>query len=174
MLFSLVSSGRFDPAKLVGIDYSTSSVALARRLAAARGMSDMRFEVCDVLAPQPVGGWSWVPDGGFDLVLDKGTFDAMSLNDETYLGEDGAEKRVCEMYPGIVAGLVRKGGWVMVTSCNWTEEEVLRWFTEGTGGELEVWGKVEYPKFRFGGVEGQGVASVCLRRKDGSEAVDLR
>lgn len=164
MLFSMVSDGDFAPSNLVGIDYSSSSVSLARRLAAARGFQDMKFEVVDVLAPKPEGGYPWVSPGGFDLVLDKGTFDAMSLNDQTYVSDEGEEKRVCELYPGIVAGLVRKGGFVMVTSCNWTEEEVERWFARG---ELVVWGRVAYPKMRFGGSEGQGVASVCFRRKEG-------
>jgi EEF1A lysine methyltransferase 2 len=107
-----------------------------------------------------------MPVGGFDLVHDKGTFDAMSLSEETFVDEGGKEKRICERYPGVVAGLVRKGGWVLVTSCNWTEAEVERWFTGEKGdGELKVWGRVEYPKFRFGGVEGQEVASVCFRRE---------
>lgn len=161
---------------MTGIDYSGSSIALAGRLVASRGkgLQDIRFEVCDILAapavpsPSQSGQWAWMLEEGFDLVMDKGTFDAMSLSEETYVDEEngGVERRVCERYPGIVASLVRKGGWVMVTSCNWTEEEVVRWFGDGTGGELRVWGRVEYPRFRFGGMEGQGVCSVCFRRKE--------
>ncbi len=170
MLFQLVSEGGFNTGKMVGIDYSMNSVTLARRLASSKGMDGMKFDVCDVFAAQPSSGWAWKPHEGFDLILDKGTFDAMSLSEETYIDEDGTEKRICERYPEIVVGLVKKGGWVMVTSCNWTEDEVVRWFTVGTGGQLEVWGKVEYPKFIFGGVEGQEVAGVCFRRKDGASS----
>lgn len=107
---------------------------------------------------------SWFPyeAGGFDIVLDKGTFDAISLAD------DAKATRVCERYPDIVRRLVRRGGFLIVTSCNWTEEELVRWFVAGKGEEgsdrLVVWGRVEYPRFRFGGQEGQGVCTVCFQR----------
>ncbi|KAJ5514495.1 hypothetical protein N7463_004047 [Penicillium fimorum] len=104
----------------------------------------------------------WFPyqDGGFDIVLDKGTFDAVSLAD------DAKTTRVCERYPDIARRLVRRGGFLMVTTCNWTEEELVHWFTgdRTSGDRLAVWGRVEYPRFRFGGHEGQGVCTVCFQR----------
>ncbi|KAG5287719.1 hypothetical protein I7I53_08111 [Histoplasma capsulatum var. duboisii H88] len=81
---------------------------------------------------------------------------------------------MCERYPEIVRGLVRREGFLVVTSCNWTEEELIKWFTRREAGENEggdrlvVWDRVEYPKFRFGGQEGQGVCTVCFRRVSGS------
>jgi hypothetical protein len=154
--------------------------------------TEIRFEEWDILgSTDPLTkeekeskggkGLDWFPynKGGFDIVLDKGTFDAVSLSNEVV--EEGAkgsgktvQKRVCERYPGIATRLVRKGGFLVVTSCNWTEEELIRWFTGHVGKEAEdekgedglyVWGRVEYPKFRFGGQEGQGVCTVCFRRK---------
>lgn len=105
---------------------------------------------------------SWFPyeQGGFDIVLDKGTFDAISLAD------DAKATRVCERYPDIARQLVRKGGFLIVTSCNWTEEELVKWFVAGekVKDRLVVWGRVEYPRFRFGGQEGQGVCTVCFQR----------
>jgi hypothetical protein len=177
---------------LVGVDYSGKSVELARELQRTRrhdaycSGSEFDSENEDEVEPETEGGvegdewdeirfeeWDilkseddrhpktldWFPyeKGGFDIVLDKGTFDAVSLM---------AEKSQCERYPGIAARLVRKGGFLVVTSCNWTEEEVVRWFTSSTAdsGKLIVWGKVEYPRFRFGGQEGQGVCTVCFQR----------
>ncbi len=105
---------------------------------------------------------SWFPyeQGGFDIVLDKGTFDAISLAD------DAKATRVCERYPDIARQLVRRGGFLIVTSCNWTEEELVKWFVAGENvkDRLVVWGRVEYPRFRFGGQEGQGVCTVCFQR----------
>ncbi|KAJ5920865.1 hypothetical protein N7466_009191 [Penicillium verhagenii] len=104
---------------------------------------------------------SWFPyaSGGFDIVLDKGTFDAISLAD------DAKETKVCERYPDIARRLLRRGGFLVVTSCNWTEDELVSWFTAGAGADrLVVWGRVEYPRFRFGGQEGQGVCTVCFQR----------
>ncbi|EKV07868.1 S-adenosylmethionine-dependent methyltransferase, putative [Penicillium digitatum] len=104
----------------------------------------------------------WFPyqEGGFDIVLDKGTFDAVSLAD------DAKTTRVCERYPDIARRLVRRGGFLIVTTCNWTEEELVQWFTGARtrGDRLAVWGRVEYPRFRFGGHEGQGVCTVCFQR----------
>lgn len=105
----------------------------------------------------------WFPyeQGGFDIVLDKGTFDAISLAD------NAETSGVCERYPDIARRLLRRGGFLVVTSCNWTEEELVKWFTStGASGldRLVVWGRVEYPRFRFGGQEGQGVCTVCFQR----------
>jgi methylase of polypeptide subunit release factors len=159
---------------------------------------DIRFEEWDILDPAnedalnlpPTGSTEeekrqqeeekqripWFPyrQAGFDIVLDKGTFDAVSLSDETTTDKqyNAAEKetkagktvqpRICHKYPRVSARLVRPGGFLVVTSCNWTEEELVRWFT--ATGELSVWDRVEYPRFRFGGHEGQGVCTVCFRR----------
>ncbi|OJD17780.1 hypothetical protein AJ78_02132 [Emergomyces pasteurianus Ep9510] len=208
MLALLRDEGGFTGGQLVGVDYSPKSIELARRLhessspSAAQDEADttppaIRFEVWDIFDKRAVQDLDWFPatQGGFDIVLDKGTFDAISLSaeeivDESAVGKTGGggggenvdmkgsrtvQKRVCESYPGIVRGLVRKGGFLVVTSCNWTEEELIRWFTrreEGEGREqgdrLVVWDRVEYPKFRFGGQEGQGVCTVCFRRVSGS------
>ncbi|OOF95979.1 hypothetical protein ASPCADRAFT_168817 [Aspergillus carbonarius ITEM 5010] len=192
---------------MVGVDYSIRSVELARELQRLRIHSaylsdsededgdgegggkdtNIRFEEWDILHHDEGDTLDWFPygKGGFDIVLDKGTFDAVSLSDEVVVegegeGEDTAasgrkiQRRVCERYPGIVRGLVRKGGFVVVTSCNWTEEELVNWFTSttGVGGEgdrLVVWGRVEYPRFRFGGREGQGVCTVCFQRVEGEK-----
>jgi hypothetical protein len=115
--------------------------------------------------PSPSQSLPWFPyaEGGFDIVLDKGTFDAVSLSD------DAKRARVCEVYPDIARRLVKRGGFLVVTTCNWTEEELVRWFVgEGKGRDrLVVWGRVEYPVFRFGGCEGQGVCTVCFQRVGG-------
>jgi hypothetical protein len=162
---------------MLGVDYSPQSIQLARALAkhyaskctARIQCADIQFEVLDLIHSDPTTQPWWPSDaGGFDLVLDKGTFDAISLSSETIpsISPDGCQWRACEAYPGKVVEMVRPGGFLLVTSCNWTEEEVLHWFTEseGTLGRLQVWGKVEYPKYKFGGEEGQGVASLCFRR----------
>ncbi|GMF70744.1 unnamed protein product [Aspergillus oryzae] len=142
------------------------------------GEGEIRFEEWDILhSAEEVGEQGkldWFPygEGGFDIVLDKGTFDAVSLSEEVVEGDADAsvagkkvQRRVCEMYPGVARRLVKKGGFLVVTSCNWTEEELVMWFTreKGEGDRLEVWGRVEYPRFRFGGKEGQGVYPLNLQ-----------
>ncbi|KAK4140539.1 protein-lysine N-methyltransferase EFM4 [Dichotomopilus funicola] len=111
------------------------------------------------------------------IVLDKGTFDAVSLSGE----HDAHGRRVFENYGARVLHLLRPGGLFLVTSCNWTEAELRDWFEVKTGvvavgvpqgqGEeeekrfrLRLAGKVEYPSFRFGGVQGQTISTLCFEK----------
>ncbi len=142
---------------MVGVDYSAQSIELARMLAREKEL-DVRFEKWDIMKDDGVGR-EWMPDGGFDVVLDKGTFDAVSLSAEV----DESGERIYVGYRERVEALVREGGIFLLTSCNWTEEEV-----EGSfgGGELEVVGTIRYPSFQFGGKKGQTISSVCFKKKE--------
>jgi SAM-dependent methyltransferase len=117
---------------------------------------------------------------GWDLVLDKGTFDAVSLSGE----RDAHGRRICEGYGERVLQLLRDGGIFLVTSCNWTEAELREWFEKsttpatgtaagargtetGTGARLRLAGRIEYPSFSFGGVKGQTISTLCFEKVDG-------
>lgn len=151
MLFALREEAGF-AGEMMGVDYSGRSVELARRVAEGKGVGkEVGFRVWDVLDE---GGGEGLGLGEWDVVLDKGTFDAVSLS-----GVPGVEDR----YVRRVGTLVVKGGLVLVTSCNWTEGEVRSWFE--SGGELEYHGRVVYPTFRFGGATGQSISSVCFKRR---------
>lgn len=162
MLFLLREEGF--RGEMLGVDYSGASIELAERIARAKGFYGevVRWRVWDVLAAEPLVGGGGGDGEGWDVVLDKGTFDAVSL-----MGVEGVEARYVER----VKGLVRVGGRVVVTSCNWTEGEVRRWFEGGKegdaggkgNGDLVFEGRVEYPRFRFGGVEGTSVCSICFQ-----------
>ncbi|KAL8958161.1 MAG: hypothetical protein Q9183_005895, partial [Haloplaca sp. 2 TL-2023] len=153
MLFLLRSQGGF-AGPMLGLDYSAASVELASKIASEQGLNtghkQVRFREWDILG----GDWVEAGEGRFDVVLDKGTFDAISLNSET----DADGKRLCEGYRAKVMQMVVLGGTFLVTSCNWTEEELRSWFEQnddaGEGG-LQWIGNVQYPKFSFGGITGQ-------------------
>ncbi len=151
MLFRLRERGKF-AGKMMGLDYSTASVELARKIANQKNMQDnIDFQVWDIMGSEPWRG------AEFDVVLDKGTFDAVSLSDE----EDENGRRICEGYRDRVEKMVKRGGLLLVTSCNWTEAELRDWFG---GGDLLFEGRVKYPKFSFGGGTGQSISSACFRR----------
>ncbi|EMR64124.1 putative s-adenosylmethionine-dependent methyltransferase protein [Eutypa lata UCREL1] len=160
---------------------------------AGRGQDDIdiEFELHDILHDAPARLLSGAQERGWDVVLDKGTFDAVSLSSEelvvggatgekqTTLQKKKKARRISEAYPRRVLPLVREGGLLVVTSCNWTEEELGRWFV-GSKGEKEgeekegeeeegKWcfeqvGRVEYPSFSFGGVKGQTISTLCFRK----------
>jgi EEF1A lysine methyltransferase 2 len=197
MLFMLRLQARYY-GYMVGVDYSEQSVELARRLATEystpenlalseeyevppveAGCDTIQFERLDIIEEE-AREQAWWPRGedgkedgrsdeGFDLVLDKGTFDAISLSAETVpsASPTSTTARIHTLYPARVIEMIKPGGFLLITSCNWTEAEVVRWFTTGQGveGKLEVWGRIAYPVFEFGGQKGQGVASVCFQKR---------
>ncbi|KAA8628282.1 hypothetical protein SMACR_01918 [Sordaria macrospora] len=111
-------------------------------------------------------------NAGWDLILDKGTFDAVSLSDS----RDSRGRRICENYGARVLQLLRPGGFFLVTSCNWTEEELKGWFetdfaevydgTEKKKLGLRQAGRIEYPSFSFGGVKGQTISTLCFQKRN--------
>lgn len=163
---------------MVGVDYSSQSIELARTLCrqyfppSDTGIddeTDVTFEVLDLINDTPTTKPWWpTSDGGFNLVLDKGTFDAISLSSATVIDPmTGKGRRICEFYPTKILDMVKPNGFLLITSCNWTEEEVVSWFTgaEANGtGRFTVYDRIKYPVFEFGGQKGQGVASVCFRK----------
>lgn len=154
MLFALADDGWEGP--LIGVDYSPASVELARQISASRGSDGPDFQVWDLLAEQP---GSWIGQG-FDLVLDKGTFDAIALSGDT----DADGNRICESYRKRVLPLLRTGGHMVITSCNWTREELIKWFVTNDGALTFDGHEVKYPSFTFGGQKGQSVCTLLFRR----------
>ncbi|KIW06339.1 uncharacterized protein PV09_02802 [Verruconis gallopava] len=178
LLFALRDAG-WD-GLMLGVDYSAKSVQLARQIGKARteqneGQDDAEdehddtegkstrpvyFAEYDILNPTPL---SDAPAAGFDVVLDKGTFDAISLSSETT--PDG--RRICETYCEKVLPLLKTGGLFVITSCNWTEDELTAWFVHDTpsvAGSFELCDRIEYPSFTFGGRKGSSVATLCFKR----------
>ena len=146
MLFLLKEEGDFT-GNMLGVDYSPNSVELARGVANARHLTDgIKFKIWDILSDT-------TELGQFDVVLDKGTFDAVSLS-----GRIDVE----EIYVRKVEQLIKDGCFLLVTSCNWTELELRNWFESGS---LDYYGKIQYPVFRFGGQTGQSISSICFRRR---------
>lgn len=156
MLFALRDEGW--SAELIGVDYSEPSVQLARRIHETRSYTNgelrVQFELFDILSREVQPTWL---GRGFDVVLDKGTFDAISLNDVK--DEDG--KIGAEVYGERIQHLIRRGGFLLVTSCNWTTDELQKWLQTP---ELAYHGVIKYPSFTFGGVQGQSVSSVCFKK----------
>ncbi|KAL1703574.1 S-adenosyl-L-methionine-dependent methyltransferase [Schizophyllum commune] len=167
LLFALAEAG-YSPTKLCGIDYSADAVALAKSIAEARGggLQDITFEERNFLTEEIVGlagagsEESTQNTASWDLVLDKGTYDAIALGEKD---EKGLSPAVG--YPARAARLLKPGGFFLITSCNFTEEELKASFTaEGT---LEYHSRVKHRTFSFGGQSGSVICTVAFRKVGG-------
>lgn len=152
--------------ELIGVDYSDASVDLARQILLSRqatwdaeqdepdSAESISFQKWDILGDQP-GQWM---GQGFDIVHDKGTFDAVSLSAQT----DAQGRRVCETYRERITPLIKPGKFLVITSCNWTKDELLGWFADGP---LTLHAEVKYPTYTFGGQSGQSVCTLVFQNK---------
>ena len=118
LLFALIEEG-YAADRLMGIDYSEGAVSLASSIAKMRSCEAISFHWSDFLKEEPpllsddqqaVGGGAW------DLILDKGTFDAIALMHKDESGNSPADN-----YPSRVAKLLKPGAYFLITCrSRWT------------------------------------------------------
>lgn len=125
----------------LGIDYAASSVDLARSVAMAEGYDDVAFQHVDF-----INNREWTSKT-YDYVLDKGTLDAIAL-----CGDPEAPKRYVEA----VLPRVNSGGLLVITSCNFTQDELAALF----GLPFTT---IKYPEFSFGGQKGSSVVTLAFQ-----------
>jgi hypothetical protein len=77
----------------------------------------VRYEVCDILNPD-----GFVLSREYAVALDKGTYDAVSLHPEDPKGK--REKYILNVWK-----LLKPQGLLVITSCNWTEKELVLQFS---------------------------------------------
>ncbi|CAI8031676.1 EEF1A lysine methyltransferase 2 [Geodia barretti] len=136
--------------ELTGIDYSPAAIELAKQVADTDLHShNIQFLVVDVLHVDD----SLLHQTNFDVILDKGTYDAISLDP---LGAE--EKR--SRYIRSVSALLANGGIFLITSCNWTREELTKHFDQMLSPEAVI----PAPTLQFGGKTGQTVTSLVLQK----------
>lgn len=138
-------------AQMLGVDYSVESVRFATEIAKEKDY-DVKFAQADIFDSK------WSP-GQFDVVLDKGTLDAIALSGLT-VGENN--QPVVEVYSTVIEKILKSNGIFLITSCNFTQEELIKIITKG---ELEVWETIKYPVFEFGGIKGSTICSVAFIKK---------
>lgn len=152
------------PARMLGVDYCEDSVTLARAIAVKRGEAEqqVRFASADVLDRESVAalrarsadmgqagdtsdtGTSGRTSVGWNLVLDKGTYDAIALSSEP----DAEGKTPVQRYEALVPTLLADGGLLVICSCNFTAAELVARFTAAPAG-LDRVTVVPAPTFSF-------------------------
>lgn len=142
-----------------GIDYSPDSVELARAIHTKRfPEQSFVFEEVDFISKE----CSYLKEKAqyFDVVFDKGTLDAIALNNSPVDGFEG--KSGPQVYPIQVSQLLHSGSLLIITSCNFTEKELESVVTQNGTNDLKLWKKIPYKSFQFGGVEGSTICSLAF------------
>ena len=110
LLFAVHDAG-YDPKKMHGVDYSENAITLAKSIASTKETEDassIQFTVCDFLK-EDIPRDNETSDG-WDLILDKGTFDAISLGKKV---ENGYAPH--RWYPQRLSALMKPGGRFLIT-----------------------------------------------------------
>ncbi|CAH1961961.1 unnamed protein product [Acanthoscelides obtectus] len=127
---------------LLGVDYSEKAVELSRNIATAKGYN-ITYKQADILDDL---------EGTYKVIHDKGTYDAISLS------ENAKENR--QKYIVNVKNIMNKDSFFIITSCNWTQSELVEHFKE----HFQLHQVVPTPTFKFGGKEGS-VVSICIFKR---------
>lgn len=142
LLFSLRESEV--PGQFLGIDYSHTSVKFASKIAKSNpDLEDIQFKAVDFISDP-----KWNGAEQFDLVLDKGTLDAIALS---------TIPNAPQKYVECVLPLIKQnGGRFLITSCNFTKDELVKLVG------LPVADEISYPSFVFGGQKGTPVVTLIF------------
>ncbi|KAK0528087.1 Protein-lysine N-methyltransferase efm4 [Tilletia horrida] len=162
LLFALHESPdvEVEPSSMLGVDYSPASVSLAGRIGEEKGdgAEEVRFEHVDLMdtnsVDQLAGKHRW------GIVCDKGTLDAIALSSQPIRGV-----LPVDLYTQAVDKLTRPDGIFLVTSCNFTKEELIRRFSSQENSPFEVEKVVPAPSFTFGGQTGSSTTTISFRRR---------
>ncbi|KAG5519364.1 hypothetical protein PMAC_001990 [Pneumocystis sp. 'macacae'] len=149
-LCSLSNKG-YESCTLVGIDYSNIAIELSKNISNEQGVKNITFKTLDILDFDDYFNGEW------DIVLDKGTFDSISLN----TGVNG-RTRMSLLYLINVKKLIKKDGFFIITSCNWTKEELISNFSSQ---DLIYYSYIETPILSFGGSHGSRFSTVIFVRQ---------
>lgn len=113
------SQAKLGFSNLYGVDYSAVAVELANSIVKEKNIvqNNITLKEFDFLTDDV----KTLPT--FALVLDKGTYDVISMDDEC------KEKR--NRYKENIIDLLRPNGVFLIVSCNWTQTELNEQFGDG-------------------------------------------
>ncbi|CAG8614104.1 8473_t:CDS:2, partial [Scutellospora calospora] len=143
---------------LFGIDYSSNAIRLANEIAKRRGFDNVisyhdidLFNENDVLRIVNDNSDSLYNVQKFDFILDKGTFDAISLSSQ----RTSTNQLLRDIYSTKILSLLNPNGYFLITSCNFTKDELIEKFN----GEFDYFEHIKHSTFTFGGVTGQTIST---------------
>ncbi|XP_076469592.1 EEF1A lysine methyltransferase 2-like [Babylonia areolata] len=136
---------------LTGVDYTQGAIDLARAILSQEGITDVHLQVGDLTGdPSSLPADSCML-GSYQVCVDKGTYDAISL-----MPSSAAQGR--QAYRRNVRRVLCPGGLFFITSCNWTREELVDFFHT----DFKLHHEIRTPSFQFGGKVGRTVTSLVF------------
>ncbi|KAK7575916.1 hypothetical protein V9T40_012202 [Parthenolecanium corni] len=145
----LIEMAREGYENLTGYDYSEQAIQLAMSIVEEQKMdSIIKLQVCDLIS-------SDIQTPTFSIALDKGTYDAVCLNPS-----DVKESR--KNYLKNIYNLLKPSGLFVITSCNWSDDEIISHFNE----YFKLHSIIPTPEFSFGGKSGKLVSCLVLQKVD--------
>lgn len=146
----LVELARENYTQLTGIDYSPNAIELSKCIAADQDLN-IEYKVLDLLDSANIS--AVLGDRQFDVVHDKGTYDAVSIHPD-----DPSSKR--NAYINNVHKMTAVNGLLILTSCNWTEDELCSCLAD----KFVKYKSIPTPMFRFGGKTGSVVTQIVFKK----------
>ncbi|XP_015171286.1 PREDICTED: protein-lysine N-methyltransferase mettl10 [Polistes dominula] len=137
--------------QLTGIDYSQKAINLANEILKENNITCVKLQVCDILDTSN----HELLTNYFKVAHDKGTYDAISLHPD-----EPADKR--RKYIDNVYNILQPNGFLILTSCNWTKDELLIHFKN----KFDFIDELPVDSFRFGGKQGNVVTQLVFRKKN--------
>ncbi|KAI9599491.1 S-adenosyl-L-methionine-dependent methyltransferase [Syncephalis fuscata] len=170
LLLELASAGFTG---LTGVDYSSAAIELAIALAKERGFDKtIHYTPLDLLSLVNTNrskddtttittDTTW--RGRFNVVLDKGTYDAISLHPDQRTAREQGNRGPADLYVDAAAHLLNDTttGLLLITSCNWTRAELESRFQS----HFDYYRHVHYPSFTFGGATGQKISTIAFKKR---------
>nr|CDJ93623.1 Methyltransferase type 11 domain containing protein [Haemonchus contortus] len=139
---------------LTGVDYCSAAIELAKRVSESDQDSSecsINFEVLDILSPARK-----CFSDQYSVVLDKGTWDAMSLSNDR-------ESRLSAYKTAVLEALCCSGKFVIL-SCNFTRDELCKFFDDGVSLVFHS----EIPpahSINFGGRQGATFTGIVFEKR---------
>ena len=143
---------------LHGFDYSEKGIELAKEFATKSETVDINYFAADLF------NMSSELNVSYNVILDKGTFDAIALASSLAenTGDTGLESADIprNLYVPKIHALLKNDGIFVITSCNFTTDEIQNHFSKYFNYIQDI----KYPVFEFGGSKGSTVCT-CIFRK---------
>lgn len=146
-LIELAEEG-FD--NLHGVDYSHKAIELAKSIALEHE-TKITYNQVDLVDSKSTS--ETLKGIQYDVCHDKGTYDAVSLNPDDAKG--------CRVkYINTLHSILKDGGLYIITSCNWTLDELLMQFSS----HFQLVVHIPAPTFQFGGKTGSPTTTAVFSK----------